>query len=390
MSLLLDARKKSQQAQAAQGGARTELSLEEHPNPVTPKPDPLPIESARSAGQNLFAAKSTNSRATQMTNQRNLLIVLGSTVLLLTLGAAYWWYSTTSSNTTPLQPVSTTPRPALAQPAPIATILPVVTNSGTDLKPTPDNDLRADKLATPDDQESRSISAETRKAPAKLATARAQRTGSNVGQQERRTALQQNTAALRIEQPQAELADPLLVSAYQAYRNGRIDEAQQLYLSMYKRDAHNSDALLGLAAIAQQRNDPQTSAQYYSQVLTLDPRNALANAGMSALSNDVDNNESRLKTLLREQGNSAALHFALGNLYAGQSRWSEAQQAYFNAYTLDAENSEFAFNLAVSLDHLGQRKLAALHYQRALQLDSSNRAGFDHDLISRRAQELAR
>ena len=196
-------------------------------------------------------------------------------------------------------------------------------------------------------------------------------------------------APIRIEQQRTEQIDPLLRDAYLAYGSGKLDDAQQLYLAMFKKDAHNSDALLGLAAIAQQRGENQAAAQYYARVLVLDPRNAAANAGMSALTTD-DNSESRLKNLLREQGNSGALHFALGNLYAEQSRWGEAQQAYFNAYTLEPGNAEFAFNLAVSLDHLGQRKLAAQHYQRALQLDRLNNAGFDHAQIEQRVQELAR
>jgi uncharacterized protein HemY len=158
---------------------------------------------------------------------------------------------------------------------------------------------------------------------------------------------------------------------------------------MLGKDGQNSDALLGLAAIAQQRSEDRIAAQYYLRVLNLDPRNAVANAGMSALSNN-DNYESRLKTLLREQGNSAALHFALGNLYAEQSRWGEAQQAYFNAYTLDTKNADLAFNLAVSLDHLGQGQLAAQHYQRALQLDQSHSANFNHAKISQRIDELLR
>lgn len=193
-----------------------------------------------------------------------------------------------------------------------------------------------------------------------------------------------------VEQRSAEpLVDPLLNDAYLAYQNGKLDEAQSLYLSMFKKDVQNMDALLGLAAIAQQRGENRMAAQYYKRALALDPRNAFAHAGMSALTTD-QNNESRLKTLLREQGNSAALHFALGNLYADQSRWGEAQQAYFNAYTLESGNAEFAFNLAVSLDHLGQGKLAAQHYQHALRLDPSHSAGFDHVQISQRVQELTR
>lgn len=184
----------------------------------------------------------------------------------------------------------------------------------------------------------------------------------------------------------------MLNNAYLAYRSGKLDEAQQMYLEALGKDARNSDALLGLAAVAQLRGEDRFAAQYYARVLALDPRNAVANAGMSALSTD-DNNESRLKTLLREQRDSAALHFALGNLYAGQSRWGEAQLAYFNAYTLDSKNAELAFNLAVSLDRLGQNKLAAQHYQRALQLDQAGvdkPHSFDHTQISKRIEDLIR
>jgi Flp pilus assembly protein TadD len=113
----------------------------------------------------------------------------------------------------------------------------------------------------------------------------------------------------------------------------------------------------------------------------------VANAGMSSLTID-DNRESRLKSLLNEQQDSSSLHFALGNRYAEQSRWAEAQQSYFNAYRLEPNNAELAFNLAVSLDRLGQKLSAAQYYQRALQLDPEQHAGFDHKQISQRIEDL--
>ena len=190
------------------------------------------------------------------------------------------------------------------------------------------------------------------------------------------------------------MLDPLINNAYLAYRSGKLKEARQMYLEVHAKDARNTDALLGLAAIAQLQGEDRLAAQYYLRVLTLEPRNAVAHAGMSALSTD-ENSESRLKSLLREQSDSAALHFALGNIYAGQSRWGEAQSAYFNAYTLDSNNAELSYNLAVSLDHLGQNKLAVQFYQRALQLDLAgsdhpHSSTLDHAQISQRVKELAR
>jgi hypothetical protein len=40
------------------------------------------------------------------------------------------------------------------------------------------------------------------------------------------------------------------------------------------------------------------------------------------------------------------------------------------------------------MDHLGQRKLAAQHYQQALQLDVSGNSGFDHGQAQQRLNEL--
>lgn len=389
MSLLVDARKKSQQAQSAQDEGRAsqapELSLDEHSNQMAPEAGMRSTENARSAGQNLFAAKSPSSPAGHTLPNRNLLLALGGTVLLLVIGAGYFWYLDSASDTAPLRPVSAPPAAPIAraeQPSvqlatmsEPATTQPVTASEPVATQPAPQSAL-VPGIAAPDAavaiQETQPIT------PASMASAPA-------GMPQVRS-----SKPIRIEQRNPEpLVDPLLNDAYLAYRNGKPDEAQQLYLAMLNKDAGNMDALLGLAAIAQQRGENRMAAQYYARALALDPRNAFAHAGMSALTTD-ENNESRLKTLLREQGNSAALHFALGNLYAEQSRWGEAQQAYFNAYTLESGNAEFAFNLAVSLDHLGQGKLAAQHYRRALQLDPSHRAGFDHAQISQRVQELSR
>jgi cytochrome c-type biogenesis protein CcmH/NrfG len=121
----------------------------------------------------------------------------------------------------------------------------------------------------------------------------------------------------------------------------------------------------------------------------LDPRDPVAQAGMSAFSTgDAAGKESRLKQSLAQSPQSAALHFALGNLYTDQSRWGDAQQAYFNAFRLEPANALFAFSLATSLDHLGQGKLAAQYYGQALQIDSVGNSGFDRVQTQQRMNQL--
>ena len=108
MSLLLDARKKSQQMNSAQtgntGNPEPELSLEPHPDSasrsaVVQSSASSLDNSARIAGQNLFNAKSHVPSLARSGINRNLLIALGSTVLLLTAGAGYVWYVISPGNT---------------------------------------------------------------------------------------------------------------------------------------------------------------------------------------------------------------------------------------------------------------------------------------------------
>jgi tetratricopeptide (TPR) repeat protein len=374
MSLLLDARKKAQQALSSLGGSENllaghtdgghsglELSLEEHPDPAKPglqpfaaPPDaPSPDHSARSAGKNLFNAKSSAAPVARAGGiNPKLLLALGGTFLLLGAGAGYLWYLDSAVSSPPPVPRA----PVAVAPAPVAA---VQQNTGT-------------------------------AAPASAVVALGDTL--RAAKPRKRKPSPPSEARIRVKPQQTELLDPLIGNAYLAYRSGKLDEARQMYLEALGKDPRNTDALLGLAAISQQLGEDGFAAQHYLRVLELDPRNAVAHAGMSALTTD-ENSESRLKNLLREQRDSAALHFALGNLYAGQSRWGEAQSAYFNAYTLDSKNAELAFNLAVSLDHLGQSKLAAQYYQRALQLDlagGNQPHGLEHAKIALRLKELTR
>ncbi|MEJ2761418.1 MAG: hypothetical protein P8126_07750, partial [Gammaproteobacteria bacterium] len=82
------------------------------------------------------------------------------------------------------------------------------------------------------------------------------------------------------------------------------------------------------------------------------------------------------------------LYFTLGNLYASQSRWPEAQQAFFDAYRQDSSNPDYAFNLAVSLDQLGHPKTALDYYKKARRLAGNGEASFDVSSLSARISTL--
>ena len=165
--------------------------------------------------------------------------------------------------------------------------------------------------------------------------------------------------------------NPTLMSAYEAYNAGNDADAQKLYKQVLQRDVRNVDALLGLGAIAARQGRTADANDWYGKVLEVDPRNSIAQAALldSQSQGNEQVSESRLKNMLAKHPEDANLHVALGNLYAEQDQWPAAQQAYFEAYRLNA-SAENAFNLAVSLDQMGKPKLALPYYQRALELAS--------------------
>lgn len=186
--------------------------------------------------------------------------------------------------------------------------------------------------------------------------------------------------------------DPMVEQGYQAFQKNDLAAARESYQKALAREPHNRDALLGLAAIDVRSGELEAAESRYMKMLEMDPRDGQAVAGLVALRGRLDPvaSESRLKTLIAGQPDVAQLHFSLGNQYAQQSRWSEAQAAYFRAYSIDPQNADYAFNLAVSLDQLRQRKPALEYYQRAIALATKRAASFDSAQARSRVEELSK
>ena len=183
------------------------------------------------------------------------------------------------------------------------------------------------------------------------------------------------SASIYVSRTKSEAAgiNPTLMSAYEAYSVGDDANAQKLYKQVLQRDVRNVDALLGLGAIASRQGRAADANGWFGKVLEVDPRNSMAQAALldsHLQSNQAQgfdaNNESRIKNMLAKHPDDANLHVTLGNLYAEQNQWPAAQQAYFDAYSLNS-SADNAFNLAVSLDQMGKPKLALPYYQRALE-----------------------
>lgn len=184
--------------------------------------------------------------------------------------------------------------------------------------------------------------------------------------------------------------NPALADAYDHLQAGRIESAQRLYSQVASAEPRNVDALLGLAAVAQLGNQPEAASRLWLRVLEVEPRNAHAQAALIGQLGRADPvaAESQLKTLISREP-SAFLYFTLGNLYADQNRWAQAQQAYFQAHHLQPGNADYAFNLAVGLERISQPRLAINYLRIAIRLaEAGARPNFDLASARKRAALL--
>lgn len=302
--------------------------------------------------------------------------VLGGIAVLIVAGFAYWFWHETSgagaSANLPMVPMPLTDAPG-ATPAPTPLLVAPEEPAVADAAP---EQPRAQEAS----QHVQAIQAAA--APAPQAAPQAAPPPPPAGAEGGEIRVLRGDSAPRL--------NTALESAYQAFTSGDSEAARRQYDAVLRQEANNRDALLGLAAIAVRERQGAQAAGHYLRLLELDPNDGEALAGLIALrQGDAVQGESRLKAILQRSPDAGPVLFALGNLYAKQSRWSEAQQLFFRAYSATPGNPDYAFNLAVGLDRLNQGKLALGYYQRALALAQNTPGAFDRGAVRRRMHELS-
>ncbi len=399
MSLLLDALKRAEQEKLArqvqEPHGATDVTDGERPEPDgaagrTPAPDTRTqaprTDKDREGAKAVFAAKTPSGlpSSSRLSGTNRLVIGVGIVALLLFVaGGAYVWYE--------INPMSPPPARANLAPLPPRPIMPPPQAAPVPAKPA---DTGAPPAATV------AAGAPAASASAVPSSAPRARPRPRASEGERLVnSLLRDSAAVARQAPPLRLTPtndgPRIPTAirqgYEALQAGDLATARANYEAALAADPTSLDGHLGLATAAAQAGDRDTAIRHFRRVLELDARNPAALAGIASLA-DFSRPE-RVETQLRADitqfpGNSA-LHFTLGNLYAAQARWNEAQAAFFEAYRLDPGSADLAFNLAVSLDNLGKPKLAADFYQRALAASSRQQAtSFDKAQVERRIAEL--
>jgi Tfp pilus assembly protein PilF len=195
---------------------------------------------------------------------------------------------------------------------------------------------------------------------------------------------------LRLTPPEKPRVPVAIVAGYDALRSGDMAAARRSYSTAIAAEPASVDAHLGLATVEARVGNVSAAASHYRRVLDLDPRNATALAGLASMADlsQPDSLEEQLRNDISRYPQSAALHFALGNLYASRNRWEEAQSLFFEALRLEPSSADTLYNLAVAMDHMNQPRLASEYYGRALEAARMQTAQFDPARVQRRIAEL--
>jgi len=192
--------------------------------------------------------------------------------------------------------------------------------------------------------------------------------------------------------------DPQLLQAYDAYKANDYITARAHYQQALRDKPNNRDAIMGLAAVSLKVGDSVSAREAYLRLLQLDPRDVMARVGLleTMPASDPIALESELKSLFEEHPEVAHLAFSLGNLYASQRRWNEAQQSYYDALLAAKSGGagpvspDYAFNLAVSLERLNQIRPAYGFYREALEQTRDVNPTFDTRILRERLDALER
>lgn len=174
--------------------------------------------------------------------------------------------------------------------------------------------------------------------------------------------------------------EALVHEAWEALDAGRSEAALALYRRALAARPGLTAALLGEAAALTRLGQLAEAQQRYLAVLQSDPGNSIARGNLLRLRLDTDQppGEDVIRELIAQRP-SAFLYALLGHVSARSGRWDAARDAFQTAHHLQPAQAEHAFNLAVSLEHLGETRLALQHYRHAL-VSGEGRAPAPFDL----------
>jgi Flp pilus assembly protein TadD len=163
-----------------------------------------------------------------------------------------------------------------------------------------------------------------------------------------------------------------VAAASRALELERYDAALEMYDQLYKRNQRDTRILMGRAVAQQKLGQDDVAILSYEELLNLVPNNTDAVVNMMGLIKKQYPAVAlrRLSDLRDKFPGNAGIAAQLGMTYAEMGENQRAMQALGTAASLDPNNAQHVFNMAVVADRAGSKDMAVKYYEQALQTDA--------------------
>lgn len=171
----------------------------------------------------------------------------------------------------------------------------------------------------------------------------------------------------------------MLVSANRALALGRYSSALELFETLHRKNSRDTNILMGLAVAQQKSGFVESAISSYEDLLEIDPNNIEANINMLGLVKRKFPSVAyrRLVDLWEKNPDSSGLAAQIGLVSAELGNSDDAIHYLGIAASLEPNNANHFYNMAVVSDSSGDKKQAVNYYERALEIDAvhgSNRS----------------
>ena len=182
-----------------------------------------------------------------------------------------------------------------------------------------------------------------------------------------------------------------LVAAQRALKLGRYTSALELYEQLYTKNKKNARVLMGLAVAQQKSGFNESALATYDELLRVDPKNADAAVNMIGLigTQNPQRAQKQLSQMWQKNNRNPAIAAQLGLTSAELGDVNTAIKYLGIASSMEPNNPNHYYNMAVVSDRAGLVKQAIEFYQKSLEIDAvSGARNVSRDVVYDRLAKL--
>jgi tetratricopeptide (TPR) repeat protein len=168
-----------------------------------------------------------------------------------------------------------------------------------------------------------------------------------------------------------------LVSADRAMKLARYDSALEIYNRLYATNKRDPNILMGRAVALQHLGREDEAISAYDELLKRRPENIDAQINMLGLMAGQYPAVAlqRLEVLFDKESSNPGVIAQLAFIHAKMTNYGDAIRYLGMAASIEPQNANHVYNMAVIADRAGSKNEAISYYERALEVDTLYGAG---------------